>query len=172
MHLVFCLRFRKLLKALPWPFSIWRFLEIKHYECFRCTLLLCHYSKAWHEHFMLLHFCCSKIKVHLQRMIFFPCNGSIHISWSCCQWPCSWGLDWWTASCHKDTWRVWEICSCWVLPTSPWPPTYKRTSSTIGNVLLCVACFNFYVWFLRYAIMHNWWILTRPLAPFHALCIG
>ena len=153
MHLVFCLRCRKLLKALPWPFSIWRFLEIKHYECFRCTLLLCHYSKAWHEHFMLLHLCCSKIKVHFQRMIFFLAMAAF-------------------ASRHKDTWRVWEICSCWVLPTSLWPPTYKRTSSTIGNVLLCVACFNFYVWFLRYAIMHNWWILTRPLAPFHALCIG
>ena len=35
------------------------------------ALYYCHYSKAWHEHFMLLHFCCSKIKVHLQRMIFF-----------------------------------------------------------------------------------------------------
>ena len=86
MHLVFCLRFRKLLKALPWPFSIWRFLEIKHYECFRCTLLLCHYSKAWHEHFMLLHFCCSKTKVHWQRMtlsLAMPAFAShVHGDWT------------------------------------------------------------------------------------------
>jgi len=56
------------------------------FEYLRCTLLLCHYSKAWHEHFMLLHFCCSKTKVHWQRMtlsLAMPAFAShVHGDWT------------------------------------------------------------------------------------------
>ena len=169
MHLVFCLRFRKLLKALPWPFSIWRFLEIKHYECFRCTLLLCHYSKAWHEHFMLLHFCCSKIKVHLQRMIFFlamaaftphevVASDHVHGDWT--DGPLL------VTRIHEGSEKSAVAGYCLHHPGHPHrrEPAVQLVMFFVLHVLIFMSGFK-----IRY---YAWWILTRPLAPFHALCIG
>ena len=150
MHLVFCLRFRKLLKALPWPFSIWRFLEIKHYECFRWTLLLCHYSKAWHEHFMLLHLCCSKIKVHFQRMIF----------------SLQWQHSHLVTRIHEGSEKSAVAGYCLHHPGHPHrrEPAVQLVMFFVLHVLIFMSGFK-----IRY---YAWWILTRPLAPFHALCIG